>query len=80
MNMSRKSIVMKAFKSLDKSGSGTILVDDIKDLYNASNHPDVTSKKRTEDDVLTEFLDTFELYCSLMVIGYWNVESGFAGW
>lgn len=79
MNMSRKTITMKAFRSLDKKGLGSIKLDDIKDVYNASNHPDVSSRKRTEDEVLTEFLDTFELYCSLTVIVFIIVESGFRG-
>ena len=30
-------------------------------------HPDVKSGKKTEDDVLGEFLDTFELHYSLNV-------------
>jgi len=28
--------------------------------YNPKNHPDVKSGKKTEDEVLAEFLDTFE--------------------
>ena len=37
-------------------------LDDIKGVYNAKNHPDVRAKKKTEDDVLCEFLDTFEAH------------------
>jgi len=29
-------------------------------VYNARSHPDVKSGKKTEDEILTEFLDTFE--------------------
>ena len=35
-------------------------LDDIKGVYNAKNHPDVKAGKKTEDEVLYEFLDTFE--------------------
>lgn len=37
------------------------------DLYNAKQHPDVKTGKKTEDDVLMEFLETFEQHHSLMV-------------
>lgn len=32
---------MQAFKKLDKDGNGFIEIDDLKDIYNASKHPDV---------------------------------------
>ena len=35
-------------------------LNDISAKYNASKHPDVISGKRTSDDVLREFLDTFD--------------------
>jgi len=37
-------------------------LDDIKGLYNAKKHPDVISGKKTEDEVLTEFLETFDIH------------------
>ena len=30
------------------------------DCYNSRGHPDVKMNKKREDDVLSEFLDTFE--------------------
>jgi len=45
---------------LDRSGDGVVTLDDIQGKYNAAFHPDVKSGKRTEDEVLTEFLETFE--------------------
>lgn len=41
LNDFRKGLVEKAFRKIDKDGSGMIEIDDIKDLYNASKHPDV---------------------------------------
>lgn len=35
---------------------------DIKQSYNAKKHPDVIKGKKTEEEVLAEFLDTFELH------------------
>jgi len=65
MNKFRVNLVKKAFTKLDKNKNGTIEVDDIKGVYNGKMHPDVKSGKKTEDEVLTEFLDTFELHYSL---------------
>jgi Ca2+-binding EF-hand superfamily protein len=67
MNDFRKGIVQQAFRKLDKTGDGRIQLEDIKGVYNASNHPDVRSGKKTEDEVLCDFLDTFEIHHSLYV-------------
>ena len=40
-------------------------MDDIKKVYNAKMHPEVKAGKKTEDEVLGEFIDTFELHHSL---------------
>lgn len=60
MNKFRKSIAMKAFKIMDKDGSGKLDINDIRGTYNAKKHPDVIAGKKTEDEILGEFLDTFE--------------------
>jgi hypothetical protein len=57
----------KAFKIMDKDKSGVLNMDDIKDVYNAKKHPDVIKGKKTEEEVLGEFLDTFEAHYSLNV-------------
>jgi len=61
MNDRRKALVMRAFKVIDKDGSGQLDLTDIKQTYNAKMHPDVLSKKRNEDEILGDFLDTFEM-------------------
>jgi len=60
MNPTRQKIAMKAFNIMDKDGSGSLDINDIRGTYNAKQHPDVKAGKRTEDEVLGEFLDTFE--------------------
>lgn len=45
----RLTLVKKAFKKLDKDGSGIVDIDDIKDLYSTAKHPDVISGKKTRD-------------------------------
>lgn len=65
MNGFRKNIVLAAFKKLDKDGSGQIDLKDIKGVYDASKHPDVKSGKKTEDEILGEFIETFEMHHAL---------------
>lgn len=66
MNNRRKIIVKKAFQKLDKNGNGKVELDDIRGVYNASKHPEVKAGKKTEDEVLGEFLDTFEYHFNLL--------------
>jgi Ca2+-binding EF-hand superfamily protein len=49
MNQNRKKIVAQAFKKLDKNGSGSIDINDIRGVYNAKKHPDVVCGKKTEE-------------------------------
>jgi Ca2+-binding EF-hand superfamily protein len=56
----RVKLVKQAFNKIDKDGSGVLDMDDIRGVYNAKNHPDVKAGKKTEDEILGEFLDTFE--------------------
>jgi Ca2+-binding EF-hand superfamily protein len=67
MNNFRRNFCEKAFKIMDKDKSGVLNIDDIKDVYNAKKHPDVIKGKKTEQEVLGEFLDTFELHYSMNV-------------
>ena len=60
MNPMRQAIAKKAFAIMDKDGSGILDINDIRQTYNARQHPDVISGKKTEDEILLEFLDTFE--------------------
>ena len=65
MNPIRKDFVAKAFKKIDRDGSGILDIQDIRKTYNAKAHPDVKAGKKTEEEVLTEFLDTFEVHHSM---------------
>ena len=60
MNPTRKGYVAKAFAILDKDHSGFVNIDDIRGVYTAKTHPDVLAGKKTEDQILQEFLETFE--------------------
>ena len=65
MNARRVALVKKAFKVIDQDGSGILDINDIRGRYNAKKHPDVMSGKQTEEDILYEFLDTFEAAYSI---------------
>ena len=65
MNPARKRLVAQAYNKLDKDGSGYIDINDIKGVYSAKTHPDVLSGKKTEEQILLEFLETFETHHSL---------------
>lgn len=60
MNAARVNICKRAYNIMDSDKSGKVDINDIRQTYNAKQHPDVKSGKRTEDEVLMEFLDTFE--------------------
>ena len=66
MNSQRQQFVQRAFQKLDRNGNGIVELDDLKNLYNAKHHPDVKLGRKTEDEVLIEFLDTFEMHYSLI--------------
>lgn len=64
MNPKRLALVHKAFKKIDRDGSGEVDYNDIVEVYNAKKHPAVQEGRKTERQVLEEFLSTFELHRS----------------
>lgn len=56
MNNRRRNLVLLAFDTLDKDGSGQVTVEDLASCYDTSKHPDVMSGRATRDAVLREFL------------------------
>ena len=61
MNPRRMSFVSMAFAILDEDGNGYVEPSDIVKAYNADKHPDVIAGKKTAQEVLREFLDTFDV-------------------
>lgn len=64
MKPNRVALCKKAFKILDRDGSGEVDYNDICDTYNAKKHPAVLEGRKTERQVLDEFLATFEMALS----------------
>ena len=53
---------MKAFYVLDVDHTDRITIDDNMHTYNAKQHPDVIQGKKTEDEILYDFLETFDTH------------------
>ena len=47
LNPMRAGIAKKAYKIMDSDGSGQVDINDIRQTYNAKQHPDVKSGKKT---------------------------------
>lgn len=60
MNAFRRNIATKCYNIMDTDKSGQLDINDIRQTFNAKQHPDVKAGKKTEDQILCEFLDTFE--------------------
>ncbi|GBN36431.1 Calcyphosin-like protein [Araneus ventricosus] len=56
----RLDVIEKAFSKMDKTGDGSVTLDDLKGVYSGKEHPDVVAGKKSEDEVLLEFLSSFD--------------------
>lgn len=48
-----------AFKKLDANGNGTLDVNEVKDKFDPSRHPDVKSGFKSVDEIKSEFYELF---------------------
>lgn len=58
----RQEILALAYGKLKKIGGGRVMIMDIKNNYNASKHPNVKTGKKSEEEQLTDFIETFEAH------------------
>ncbi|PRD26716.1 UNVERIFIED_CONTAM: Calcyphosin [Trichonephila clavipes] len=56
----RVDIIERAFAKMDQSGDGSVTLEDLKGVYSGKEHPDVVEGKKSEDEVLLEFLANFD--------------------
>lgn len=66
LNDKRLEAVEKAFGGLDREQTESLFIDDIKLRFNPKNHPEVLQNLKNEDEIITEFLDCFELNYNLL--------------
>lgn len=57
----RIGLIKAAFNLLDKEGSGVIAPQKLMGMYRASEHPAVTERTKTSEEIMVEFLETFEV-------------------
>lgn len=60
MSNARKNLINQAFMKLDKTGDGIITVEDLKGVYNVRKHKKYMNGEWTEEQVLRQFLDSFD--------------------
>jgi len=66
LNPKRLLVVRKAFNKIDQSGNGLLEIEEVRGAYTASKHPDVIQGKRSQENVLCEFLETFEAHHNML--------------
>eukprot|EP00911_Craspedida_sp_UC1_P002558 UC1_evm2s1897 len=60
MSKHRVRLVRQAFNKVDKNSDGRLTVEDLRGVYNVTHHKKYVSGEKTEDDILREFLDSFD--------------------
>lgn len=65
MSEFRQNLVNKAFDQVDEDEDGLVTFDQLKKAFSPRFHPDVKSGKKTEEDLLNEFISTFETHHNL---------------
>ena len=63
---SRRNLVNSAFNKLDNTRKGVINMNIIRGGFIPKGHPDVVNGKKTEQEVLAEFLDNFDYHFNLL--------------
>ena len=67
LNKNRKNILKQVFDKLDSDEKGYVTVGQLRLEYNPKEHPLVRQGKRTEDEILAEFLDVLEYHYNLLI-------------
>ena len=67
LNKFRQDVLKQVFIKLDDDEKGYITVGQMRKEYNPKEHPLVRQGKRTEDDILAEFLDVLEYHFNLLI-------------
>ena len=61
LNKRRREMVHLAFAVLDKRGEGKVELEDFRQLYDCTHHPDVLAGKRSVEECLKEIMSNFEV-------------------
>ena len=66
LNQFRKDVLKQVFEKLDKDETGFITVGQLRENFNPKEHPLVRKGKRTEDEILGDFIDILEYHFTLL--------------
>ena len=66
LNQFRKDVLKQVFEKLDKNETGFITVRQLREGYNPKGHPLVRQGKRSEDEILGDFIDILEYHFTLL--------------
>ena len=67
MGEARAAVCSDVFGELDKDGDGMVPLNLLRERFDPAFHPDCMNRVKSSDDVINEFLATFETYHSLYV-------------
>lgn len=62
LNPTRLSLVKQAFSKLDTNSNGTLEIDEVKEKFDPSRHPDVKAGTKTVEECRYEFYDMFQTH------------------
>jgi Ca2+-binding EF-hand superfamily protein len=57
----RLGLVKQAFTRIDKDGNGVVDAKEVASIYDASKHPEVIAGRKTPQQILTQFFETFDV-------------------
>jgi Ca2+-binding EF-hand superfamily protein len=68
LNSKRLKCIENAFAILDEDSTEMLCIEDLIMKFNIKNHPDLKKKGKSEDEILLEFVDSLDIYCTNLVI------------
>lgn len=60
LNEFRTNLIDQAYDKLDVNKDGQVKLDDIAQIYDATQHPDFIDGKKTEEEIFREFMDKWD--------------------
>ncbi len=58
----RLSVVQEAFRKLDTRQMGFVPYAKVRETFDGKKHPDVCNGRKTEEEIITEFLEIYEIH------------------
>jgi len=61
LSKEREELVIAVYRHLSQNYNGNLHINNLKQLFSTRGHPDVRTGLKTEDEVLGEFIETFDV-------------------